>query len=70
MRENEHKTIVGPIAFAADGEWKESATVQAQFRGVVDKDIEQFRKPGKQVILFPDKLKTGNLISPFEAARK
>jgi branched-chain amino acid transport system substrate-binding protein len=44
--------------------------VQAQFRGVVDKDIEQFRKPGKQVILYPDKLKTGNLISPFEAARK
>ncbi len=45
-------------------------TLQAQFRGVVDKDIEQFRKPGKQVILFPDKLKTGTLISPFEAARK
>ncbi len=44
LRENEHKTIVGPIAFAADGECKESATVQAQFRGVVDKDIEQFRK--------------------------
>jgi len=70
LRENEHKTIVGPIAFAADGEWKESATVQAQFRGVVDKDIEQFRKPGKQVILYPDKLKTGTLVSPFEAARK
>jgi branched-chain amino acid transport system substrate-binding protein len=70
LRENEHKTIVGPIAFAPDGEWKESATVQAQFRGVVDKDIEQFRKPGKQVILYPDKLKTGTLVSPFEAARK
>jgi len=37
---------------------------------VVDKDIEQFRKPGKQVILYPDKLKTGTLVSPFEAARK
>ena len=22
LHENEHKTIVGPIAFAADGEWK------------------------------------------------
>ena len=37
---------------------------------VKDKDIEQFRSSGKQVILFPDKLKTGDLISPFEAARK
>ena len=69
LRENEHKTIVGPIAFSADGERKESATLQAQFRGIVDKDVEQFRKSGKQVILFPDKLKTGSLVSPFEAAR-
>jgi branched-chain amino acid transport system substrate-binding protein len=36
----------------------------------VDKDIEQFRRPGKQVILFPEKLKSGDLVSPFEAARK
>jgi branched-chain amino acid transport system substrate-binding protein len=70
LRENEHKTIVGPIAFSADGERKESATLQAQFRGVVDKNIEQFRKPGAQVILFPAKMKSGDLISPFEAARK
>src|SRR6184192_1455042 len=48
LRENEHKTIVGPIAFAADGERKETATLQAQFRGVKDKDIEQFRSSGKQ----------------------
>ena len=42
----------------------------AQFRGVVDKNIEQFRSSGKQVILFPEKLKSGDLVSPFEAARK
>ena len=70
LRENEHKTIVGPIAFSADGERKESLTLQAQFRGVVDKNMDQFRKPGTQVILFPAKLKSGELISPFEAARK
>src|SRR5258707_4147708 len=70
LRENTHKTIVGPIAFAADGERKESATLQAQFRGIVDKNIEQFRTPGKQVILFPANLKSGDLVSPFEAARK
>jgi branched-chain amino acid transport system substrate-binding protein len=69
IRENTHKTIVGPISYAEDGEWKESSTLEAQFRGVKDKDIDQFRSPGKQVILFPDRLKTGDLISPFEAAR-
>jgi branched-chain amino acid transport system substrate-binding protein len=70
LHDHEIKTIVGPIAFSADGEWKETATLMAQFRGVVDKDIEQFRTPGKQVILFPERLKSGDLISPFEAARK
>ena len=70
LHENTVNTIVGPIAFAADGERKESATLQAQFRGIVDKNIEQFRTPGKQVILFPANLKSGDLVSPFEAARK
>ena len=70
LRENTHKTIVGPITFAADGEWKDSGVVQAQFRGIVDKNIEQFRSAGKQVILFPAKQKSGDLITPFEAARK
>jgi branched-chain amino acid transport system substrate-binding protein len=70
LHETEVKTIVGPIAFSADGERKETATLQAQFRGIVDKNMEQFRKPGKQVILFPEKLKSGDLVTPFEAARK
>jgi branched-chain amino acid transport system substrate-binding protein len=70
LRENTHKTIVGPITFAADGEWKESGVVQAQFRGIVDKNMDQFRSSGKQVILFPAKQKSGDLITPFEAARK
>ena len=70
LRENTHKTIVGPIAFSPDGERKETAVLQAQFRGVVDKNIEQFRSSGKQVILFPESLKSGELVAPFEAARK
>jgi len=67
---HEVQTIVGPIAFSEDGERKETATLQAQFQGIVDKNMDQFRKPGKQVILFPEKLKSGNLITPFEVARK
>jgi branched-chain amino acid transport system substrate-binding protein len=70
IRENTHKTIIGPITYAEDGEWKESSTLEAQFRGVNDKDIDQFRSAGKQVILFPERLKTGDLVTPFEAARK
>lgn len=70
LREKTHNTIVGPIAFSPDGERKETAVLQAQFRGVVDKNIEQFRQAGKQVILFPEGLKSGELVSPFEVAQK
>jgi branched-chain amino acid transport system substrate-binding protein len=69
LREGVHKTIVGPIEYAEDGEWKETATLEAQFRGVKDKNLDQFRSSGRQVILFPDRLKTGDLVTPFEAAR-
>ncbi|MGH8689678.1 MAG: hypothetical protein ACREUS_01485, partial [Burkholderiales bacterium] len=69
LRKNEMKTIVGPIRFGPDGEWATPRVVQAQFRGVVDKDMDQFRKPGKQVVLYPDQYKTGDVVAPFEKAR-
>ena len=43
--------------------------ITTQFQGVRDKDIEQFKKPGVQVILHPDSQKNGNLNAPFEQAR-
>ncbi len=70
LHSNELKTIVGPITYAADGERKEPATLMAQYRGVIDKNLDQFRTVGKQVILYPEKLKSGELKTPFEAARK
>jgi branched-chain amino acid transport system substrate-binding protein len=70
LRTNEMKTIVGPIRYGPDGEWANARVVQAQFRGVADKDMEQFRKAGKQIVLYPDAYKTGEFIAPFEKARK
>jgi branched-chain amino acid transport system substrate-binding protein len=69
LRKNEMKTVVGPIRFDKLGEWANPRVVQAQFRGVVDKDTEQFRQPSKQVVIYPDTYKTGNVITPFEKAR-
>jgi branched-chain amino acid transport system substrate-binding protein len=69
LRTNEMKTIVGPIRYGPDGEWATPRVVQAQFRGVVDKNMDQFRQPGKQVVLYPEQYKTGDVIAPFEKAR-
>ena len=70
IRENEHKTIVGTNRYQRNGEWAEGRALLVQFTGIKDKDIEQFRLPGKQVILAPDKYKTAQIRYPFEKARK
>jgi branched-chain amino acid transport system substrate-binding protein len=70
LKQNEMKTVVGPIRYGKDGEWANARVVQAQFRGVVDKDMEQFRSPSKQVVFYPEAYKTGEVIQPFEKARK
>src|SRR5260221_1244449 len=69
LRPNEVKTIVGPIRWNKDGEVANARVVQAQFRGIADKDTEQFRQAGKQVVIYPDAYKTGSVITPFEKAR-
>jgi len=68
LHKNEVKTIVGPISWDANGEWANPRVIMAQFRGVTDKNIDQFRKPGKQVVLFPEAMKMGTVV-PFETAR-
>src|SRR5712691_6492404 len=70
IRSNEMKTIVGPIRYGPDGEWANPRVVQAQFRGIKDKDLEQFKQPGKQVVISPEAVKTGEIAAPFEKARK
>ena len=70
LRKNELKTLVGGIRFDKDGDWANPRLLMIQFRGVTDKNIEQFRQAGKQVILDPIQLKTGELIQPFDKARK
>jgi branched-chain amino acid transport system substrate-binding protein len=70
LHKNEMRTVVGPIRFGKDGEWAQARVVQAQFRGVVDKDVEQFRNPARQVVIYPNAYKTGDVITPFDKARK
>jgi branched-chain amino acid transport system substrate-binding protein len=69
LRKNEMKTIVGNIRYDTVGEWATPKMVMAQFRGVKGKDLEQFRQPGRQVIIAPAAMQTGEVI-PYDQARK
>jgi branched-chain amino acid transport system substrate-binding protein len=61
-------TVIGDLAFTPIGEWAQERNLYVQYQGVVGNDLEQFKKPGVEVILYPDKYKSGTLRTPFPAA--
>ncbi len=70
IRKTEFQTIVGPIGYDKSGERAKPRLVQAQFRNIQDNNVDQFKAPGKQVVLWPDTDKQGDFIFPFDKARK
>jgi branched-chain amino acid transport system substrate-binding protein len=62
-------TIVGQVAFNKIGDWTQRRVLMVQIRNVKGNDLEQFRNPGRQVIVDPPSLKTGKLVVPYNAAR-
>ncbi|QPF95119.1 amino acid ABC transporter substrate-binding protein [Bradyrhizobium commune] len=64
------QTVVGDITFGPDGEWVEPRMFAVQFRNIKGNDIQQFTQPGKEVIIFPPKYKSGDLVYPFVNAQK
>jgi branched-chain amino acid transport system substrate-binding protein len=69
LHSHEVKTIVGPISWGPDGERAKPSVPMVQFRNLKDKDLEQFRQTGKQVIVYPPQYKGGDAVFPYEKAR-
>jgi branched-chain amino acid transport system substrate-binding protein len=60
-----HRTIVGDVRFGTDGEWEQARMFQVQYQGITGNGLEQFERPGTQVILFPPAYKSGKLQYPL-----
>jgi len=58
-------TVVGKVRFGKNGEWTQARTLMTQFRNVKPNDLDQFRKEGTQVVLYPRQWKSGNMVYPF-----
>lgn len=65
IRKNTHKTVVGDVTFAPNGEWSTPRALMVQFQGVDDSGLDQFTKPGKRVVLWPEKWKSGSVNYPY-----
>jgi branched-chain amino acid transport system substrate-binding protein len=70
LHASKFSTIVGDIKFGARGEWEEPRVLLVQYRGIEGNDIEQFKQPGKQVIVDPPAYKSGELATPFEPIKR
>jgi branched-chain amino acid transport system substrate-binding protein len=67
---NKFSTIVGEVKFADNGEWEKSRVLFVQYQNIVGNDIEQFRKPGKVVILYPAEYRSGKFIYPYSDIKR
>ena len=63
-------TVVGEIAYGKDGEWAQARTLATQFQNVVPNNLDQFRTTERQVVVWPERYRTGTMIYPYGEARK
>ena len=69
MHQATFKTVVGDVKFAPNGEWAQSRVIQVQYQNVKGNGLDQFRKAGTQVIVWPPAVKSGELKYPLQDAR-
>ena len=70
LRSQTFQTVVGDIKFGDRGEWAEPRILLTQFQGISGNDVEQFKQPGKQVILYPPRFKSGRSEVPFDPTKR
>jgi branched-chain amino acid transport system substrate-binding protein len=64
IHQTKFNTVVGEVKFGPLGEWEKSRILFIQFQNIQSNDLNQFRQAGKQVILYPPELKSGELVYP------
>lgn len=69
IRSHTFHTIAGDITFGSNGEWTEARVLEVQFQNVKGNDVEQFKDPKVEVVLYPPSLKDGSVIYPYGDAR-
>jgi branched-chain amino acid transport system substrate-binding protein len=70
IRKTTFKTVVGNVKFGKLGEWAQERTIAVQFQNIKGNKIDDFRDPTVEVVLYPPKYKSGDVIYPYEKAMK
>lgn len=70
IRKTTFNTIIGPMSFGPDGEWKNPRIICIQFQGISGSGLDQFKDWSRQVVVYPREYKSGNLVYPFDKTAK
>lgn len=70
LHDTEHSTLVGNVRYGPDGEWSDARILQVQYQGIQGNDLEQFKQPGRQVILYPTTYKSGTVQHPYSEIQR
>jgi branched-chain amino acid transport system substrate-binding protein len=69
IRTHSFKTMVGDVSYASNGEWKTPRVLWVQYQGVSGNGLDQFKKTGTQVIVYPKDIASGSLQFPYAEGR-
>ena len=70
LHEATFDTLVGKVKFGPSGEQAVPRILFVQYQGIAGNDIEQFNKPGKQVIVSPPAFVSGKFLYPYADLRR
>jgi branched-chain amino acid transport system substrate-binding protein len=70
IRTQTFDTVAGQIKFGKDGEWAKPRMIVTQWQNIAGNDLAQVTDLKNWVVVWPPEHKTGNLVYPFESARK
>jgi branched-chain amino acid transport system substrate-binding protein len=67
---HEFTTVVGSVKFAKNGEWAVGRPLYAQYRGIKTGALDEWKQPGRAVVVWPPAFKSGEFRYPFHENRK
>jgi len=63
-------TVAGEMKFGPSGEQPKSRVLLVPYQGIEGNGLGQFKQPGKQVIVFPPELKSGEFKYPYSDIKR
>ena len=70
IHQHQFSTVVGDVKFAPNGEWAAGRPLYVQYQGIEGHDLDEWKKQGKAVVLYPPQWVSGKLRYPYDEARK